>query len=135
MIAHCWSAAAPLAVLRTWLNISRLGPVDTSYHDMNHRPGRFSGIVSCQRPPLYQAGSLGVRCIIAPPLSTGIRSAKIPRGPCTFFRMSCDGSVHSALLQSTGGMRGARSKSREAATRSACGVSRGNIGRTWFCSP
>ena len=49
--------------------------------------------------------------------------------------MSCSGRCHSASDQSTGGIWGARSKSREALIRSSCDVSRGNIGRTWFCSP
>jgi hypothetical protein len=44
--AHCWFAASPVAVLRTWLNSARFGPTDTSYHDMNHRPGTFSGMSS-----------------------------------------------------------------------------------------
>ena len=70
-----------------------------------------------------------------PPVSTGIRSAKMPRGPSTFLMMSCVGRCQSALSQSTGGSRGARSNRRDAAIRSACGVSFGNDGRTWFCSP
>ena len=130
MIAHCWSAAPPFAVRRTWLNISRFGPTDTSYHDMNHRPGTSSFMSSCHRPPFRHASEAGSRCCIMPPVSTGIRSAKMPRGPPTLLRMSCVGRCHRALSQSTGGMRGARSNSREAAIRSACGVSFGNIGRT-----
>ena len=90
---------------------------------------------SWNRPPLYQAGSLGVRSIMAPPVATGILSAKMPRGPFTARRMSRSGRCHSAFDQSTGGIRGARSKSRDASIRSSCDVSRGNMGRTWFCSP
>jgi hypothetical protein len=117
------------------LNISRFGPTDTSYHDMNHRPGTFSAMSSCHRPPLRQASEAGSRCCIMPPVSTGILSAKIPRGPPTFLMMSCVGRCHNALSQSTGGIRGARSNSRDAAIRSSRGVSFGNIGRTWFCWP
>ena len=135
MIAHCCSATSGFAVLRTWLNISRFGPTDTSYHDMNHSPGTFSGMLSCHSPPLVQAGSLGVRRTIAPPVGTPILSAKMPFGPSAAFRMSCIGSVHSILSQSTGGICGARSNRREAATRSSRLVSIGNCGRIWFCSP
>jgi hypothetical protein len=106
-----------------------------SYHDMNHKPGMSIFASSWTRPPLYQAGSFGARSTMRPPVGTGIRSAKMPRGPSAAFRMSCTGRCHSAFDHSIGGMRGARSNSFEACTRSACGVSGGKVGRTWFCSP
>src|SRR5213594_4570117 len=134
-IAHCWFAISGDAVLRTWLYIARFGPTDTSYHDMNQRPGTFSGMLSCQSPPLYHAGSFGSRWIIRPPVATGMASAKIPRGPSTLFMMSCTGRCQSAFDQSTGGSCCARSNDFDARIRSACGVLGGNIGRTWFCSP
>src|ERR1043165_2896703 len=74
MTAHGWLAAAGDAVLRTWLYSSRFGPIDTSYHDMNHRPGMSIFASSWISPPRYHAGSFGVRLIIAPPVSTGIAS-------------------------------------------------------------
>src|SRR5678816_4677087 len=100
MTAHCWLAAAPFAVFRTWLYIARFGPTDTSYHDMNHRPGMLIGMLSCHSPPRYQAGSLGARLIIAPPVATGIESAKMPRGPSTALMMSCSGRCQNAFAQS-----------------------------------
>src|SRR5579871_4735101 len=74
MTAHCWFAAAPFAVLRTRLYIARLGPTDTSYHDMNQRPGMLIRMLSWKSPPRYHAGSFGARLIIAPPVATGIES-------------------------------------------------------------
>src|SRR6266516_2515370 len=44
-----------------------------------------------------------------PPVSTGIASAKMPRGASTAFRMSCTGRCQSASDQSTGGRCCARS--------------------------
>src|SRR5688572_30801611 len=102
-IAHCWFAASPFAVLRTWLNAARLGPTDTSYHDIYQSPGMSIAWLSCHRPPLYQAGSFGARWIIRPPVATGIASAKMPRGTSTAFMTSCTGRCHSAVDQSIGG--------------------------------
>src|SRR5688572_14501400 len=79
--AYCWLAISGLAVFRTWLYAARLGPTETSYHDINQNPGMLIFMLSCHSPPLYQPGSFGARSIIAPPVSTGIRSAKIPFGP------------------------------------------------------
>ena len=135
MIAHWFPAPEPCAVFRTWLYIARFGPTDTSYHDMNQSPGMLIGMVSCQRPPLYHAGSLGARFIIAPPVGTGIESAKMPCGPSTALMMSMVGSFQNAFAQSTGGRRCARSYDFDARINSSCVVPRGNIGRTWFCSP
>ena len=112
-----------------------MGPTLTSYHDMNQSPGTSMRMLSLNRPPRYHAESPGVRAIMAPPVATGIESAKMPRGPLTALMMFCSGSVRSALAQSTGGICGARSKRREAATRSCCEVPGGKLGRTWFCSP
>ena len=133
--AHCCSAVPPFAFLRTWLYIARLGPIETSYHDMNQRPGTSSFMSSCQRPPLYQAGSFGARWTMRPPVVPGVGSAKIPCGASTAFRMSCTGRCQSAFSHWTGGSCCARSKAFEARIRSSCEVSFGNIGRTWFCSP
>src|SRR3989442_3489575 len=121
MIAHCWSATSGFAFFRTWLYIARFGPTDTSYHDMNQRPGTFSGMLSCQSPPLYHAGSFGSRWIIRPPVATGMASAKIPRGPSTFFKMSCTGRCQSAFDQSTGGRRRAQADHLVAPVRIGCG--------------
>src|SRR5262252_2463922 len=128
--AYCSFAISPLAVLRTKLYAARFGPIDTSYHDMNQKPGTLIFMLSWNRPPLYQAGSLGARLIIAPPVETGISSAKIPFGPSTAFRMSISGRCRSACDQSTGGGCWARSKDFEARIRSSCEASGGNIGRT-----
>jgi hypothetical protein len=57
---------------------ARFGPTETSYHDMNQKPGTRMGLSSCHKPPWYQAGSFGARLIIAPPVSTAMSSAKIP---------------------------------------------------------
>src|ERR1035437_753110 len=133
MIAHCWFAAAPFAVFRTRLYISRFGPTETSYHDMNQRPGTLMRMLSWKSPPRYHAGSFGARLIIAPPVATGMESAKIPFGPSTALMMSRSGSVQNAFDQSTGGLCSARSNDFERRTRSCCDVFGGNIGRTWFC--
>src|SRR5687768_11571128 len=135
MIAHCWSAASPSAVRRTMLYISRFGPTETSYHDMNHRPGMLMRMLSWYSPPRYQAGSFGARLIIAPPVGTGIESAKIPRGPLIGLKMSCAGSVQNAFDQSTGGLRPARSQNCDSLIRSSCEVPGGNIGRCGFWLP
>src|SRR5262245_66596945 len=102
MMAHCCSATAGEAAWRTWLYAARLGPTDTSYHDMNQRPGTSIAMFSCHRPPLYQAGSFGVRRIIAPPVSTGIASAEVPGGRATAVRIFLYGTRQSDLLQATG---------------------------------
>src|SRR5215471_2768192 len=133
--AYCSLATSPLAVLRTKLYAARFGPIDTSYHDINQKPGTLMFMLSCHKPPLYQAGSLGARLIIAPPVATGISSAKIPFGPSTAFRMSISGKCRSACDQSTGGACCARSKDLDARIKSSCEVPAGKIGRTWFCSP
>src|SRR5579862_7615594 len=107
MTAYCWFAASPFAVERTKLYAARFGPVETSYQVMNQKPGTLMGIVSdCQRPPLRHAGSFGVRSIIAPPVGTGILSAKMPLGPSTAAMMSFSGRCASAVDQSTGGICG-----------------------------
>ena len=102
---------------------------------MNHSPGTLIVASSWTRPPLYQAGSLGARCAMRPPVATGIASAKIPFGPSIAFMMSCIGRCHSAFDQSTSGCCGARSKYFDAFTRSSRDMFAGNIGRSWFCSP
>src|ERR671921_829761 len=66
MTAYCWLATSGRAVFRTWLKVARFGPTDTSYHDMNQRPGVLTIMSSWNSPPRYQAESLGVRLIIAP---------------------------------------------------------------------
>src|SRR5690242_11166679 len=76
--AYCWLATSGRAFLRTKLYAARFGPTETSYQDMNQNPGTLIFMVSCQRPPLYHAGSLGARVIMAPPVSTGMGSAKMP---------------------------------------------------------
>src|ERR1035438_2471684 len=76
--------------------------METSYHDMNQKPGTLMGWSSCQSPPRYQAGSFGVRLIIAPPVETSIWSAKIPCGASTALRMSIFGRCVRAFAQSTG---------------------------------
>ena len=111
------------------------GPALTSYQDMNQSPGMLIGMSSCHSPPRRHAGSPGVRRIIAPPLATGIESAKMPCGPPTASRMFITGSVQNALLQSTGGRCCARSNDFDTRISSSCVVFAGNIGRTWFCSP
>jgi hypothetical protein len=90
---------------------------------------------SWYRPPRYQAGSFGVRLIIAPPVATGIESAKMPRGPSSAERRFCTGSVQKAFAQSTGGRRCAKSNDFDARISCSCVAFAGNIGRTWFCSP
>src|ERR1017187_4685360 len=65
--AYCCAAISGRAVLRTKLYAARFGPIDTSYHDMNQKPGTLIFISSCHNPPRYQPGSLGVRLIMAPP--------------------------------------------------------------------
>src|SRR5690606_9654138 len=84
-----------------WLYIARFGPVETSYHDINQKPGMLIFILSCHSPPLYQAGSFGVRLIIAPPVGTGISSAKMPRGPSIALKISLTGRCRRACDQST----------------------------------
>ena len=92
-------------------------------------------MLSCHSPPLYHAGSLGARCIIAPPVGTGIESAKMPLGPPAALISSMVGRCQNALAQSTGGACSARSNSLDASMSCCCVVPRGNSGRTWFCSP
>ena len=58
---------------------------------MNQKPGTLMGMLSCHRPPRYHAGSLGVRLIMAPPVETSMRSAKMPCGPSTALMMSISG--------------------------------------------
>src|SRR5260221_14577328 len=79
--AYCCLAISGRAVLRTWLYAARFGPTETSYQDMNQKPGTLIVMSSCHSPPRYHAGSLGGRLIMAPPVETSIRSAKIPFGP------------------------------------------------------
>src|SRR5260370_19698953 len=109
--------------------------METSYQDMNQNPGTLMGMLSCHSPPRYHAGSLGARLIMAPPVETSMRSAKIPCGPSTAFMMSCSGRCCSALDQSTRGSCCARSNDFETRIKSSCDRFAGNIGRTWFCSP
>src|SRR5262249_15278867 len=135
MTAYCWLAISGLAFLRTKLYAARLGPTETSYHDMNQNPGMLIFMLSCHSPPLYQAGSLGARVIMAPPVSTGMGSAKIPCGPSTALMMSFSGKCASALDQSTGGNCCARSNDFDTRITSSCDVVGGSMGRTWFCSP
>src|SRR5215831_13767235 len=135
MTAYCCCAISWRAVLRTKLYVARLGPTDTSYHDMNQRPGTLIFMLSFHKPPLYHAESLGARWIIAPPVSTGMGSAKIPCGPSTAFKMSISGRCASAFDQSTGGNCWARSNDFDTRIRSSCEVPGANTGRTWFCSP
>src|SRR5207248_8211354 len=71
----------------------------------------------------------------APPVSTGILSAKIPGGPSTALMISFSGRCRRACDQSTGGNCCDRSKDFDARIKSSCEVFGGNIGRTWFCSP
>src|SRR5215510_6167957 len=97
---------------------------------MNQNPGMLIFMLSCHNPPLYQAGSFGARSIIAPPVSTGILSAKIPRGPSTDFMMSFTGRYRSAFDQSTGGDCCARSKDFDARIRSSCDAFGGKVGLT-----
>src|ERR1039458_7613359 len=73
--AYCSAAIWGRAVLRTKLYAARFGPNDTSYHDMNQKPGTSIFISSCHNPPRYHAGSLGVRLIMAPPVGTSVRAA------------------------------------------------------------
>src|SRR5690349_9400768 len=112
------------------LYISRFGPTETSYHDMNHNPGMLIRMLSWNRPPRYHAGSFGARLIIAPPVATGIESAKIPFGPFTSLMMFSSGSVQNAFDQSTGGRCCARSNDIDSRTRSAWVALFGNVGRT-----
>src|SRR5262245_7048535 len=135
MTAYCWLAISGLAFFRTKLYAARLGPTETSYHDMNQNPGTLIFMLSCHSPPLYHAGSFGSRLIIAPPVETGILSAKMPRGPPTSLMMSMTGRCLSASAQFTGGICGARSNILDARINSSCDVFDGNIGRTWFCWP
>ena len=102
---------------------------------MNQNPGTLIVLSSCQSPPRYQAGSFGVRLIIAPPVATSMRSAKIPCGPSTALMMSISGRCQSAFDQSTGGNCCARSNDFDARIKSSWDVFGGNIGRAWFCSP
>src|SRR4030095_8104769 len=134
MTAYCWSATSGFAVFLTWLYAARFGPTDTSYQDINQNPGMLIFMLSCHNPPLYQAGSLGARSIIAPPVATGMRSAKIPFGPFAAFMMSFTGRTRSAFDQSTGGDCCARSNDFAARIKSSCDVPGGNIGRHWVFS-
>src|SRR5688500_18960404 len=130
MTAYCLSAISGLAVLRTWLYSARFGPTETSYQDMNQNPGILIFMLSWNKPPLYHAGSFGVRWIICPPVSTGILSAKIPRGPSIATKMSFTGKCRNAFDQSTVVDCGAWSNHFEARIRSSCEVFAGNIGLT-----
>src|SRR5215471_17236189 len=112
--AYCWFAISGRAVLRTKLYAARFGPTETSYQDMNQKPGTLIFMPSCHSPPRYHAASLGALLIIAPPVETSARSAKIPAGPSTDFMMSATGRCFSASAQSTGGICGARSNSFDA---------------------
>src|SRR5471030_3562781 len=76
--------------------------METSYQDMNQNPGTLMGWSSCHRPPRYQAGSLGARLIMAPPVPTSMRSAKTPRGPPTALMISISGRCCSALTKRRG---------------------------------
>ncbi len=87
-------------------------------------------MLSWNKPPRYHAGSFGARLIIAPPVATGIESAKMPCGPPTSFMMFSSGSVQNAFDQSTGGRCCARSNDMDSRTRSACVAFFGIIGRT-----
>ncbi len=60
-------------------------------------------MLSFHNPPLYQAGSLGVRAIMLPWVTPGVTSAKMPLPAPTDFRMSFSGKYHTAFDQSTGG--------------------------------
>src|SRR5262245_50013099 len=100
--AYCWSRIAGSAVFRTWLYVARFGPTDTSYHDMNQRPGTLIFILSWNNPPLYHAGSFGARWIIAPRVAIpGMESEKIPFGPSTFLMRSFSGRYQKFFAQST----------------------------------
>ena len=57
------SSDSALAIM--WLKRARLGPVDTSYHDMNHMAGLSKGMSSWYSPPWYHLGSLGFRLIMS----------------------------------------------------------------------
>src|SRR5436853_212842 len=96
---------------------------------MNQNPGTLIVMLSCHNPPLYQAGSFGVRSIIAPPVSTGMESAKTPCGPSTALMMSLTGRCRSACDQSTGGNCCDKSNDFEARIKSSCDVFGGNMGR------
>src|SRR5437016_14565668 len=109
--------------------------MDRSYHDINQNPGTLIFMLSCHKPPLYHTGSFGARSIMAPPVSTGILSAKIPCGPSTALMISFSGRCHSAFDQSTGGNCCDRSKDVEPRIKSSCEVFGPNVVRTWFCSP
>jgi len=74
---------------------------------MNHRPGTLiRHVVVGRGRPCTRRDSFGVRWIIRPPVSTGIASAKMPRGMSTAFSRSCTGRCHRAFDQSTSGSRG-----------------------------
>ena len=90
---------------------------------------------SCQSPPLYQAGSLGARWIIAPPVGTGMGSAKMPVRAVDRLQDVLHGQVAQRLVPVHRGQLLGEVEGLRGADRSSWGVSRGNIGRTWFCSP
>src|ERR1700683_515939 len=100
MIAHCWLAASPFAVRLTVLYASRFGPTDMSYHDIYQSPGTSIRMLSWYRPPLYPAGSFGVRCSIRPPPATAAESRNSPFGPSDSLNMSWIGSVQYTFDQS-----------------------------------
>src|SRR5688572_17279664 len=110
--------------------MARFGPAETSYHDMNQKPGILIFMLSWNRPPLYHAGSFGVRLIIAPPVGTGISSAKMPRGPSIALKISFTGKCLNAFDQSTGVDCCARSNHFDARTSSSCVVFGEKTGRT-----
>src|SRR5207247_10305640 len=96
---------------------------------MNQNPGTLIFMLSCHKPPLYQAGSFGARSIIAPPVSAGTFSAKIPCGPSTALMISFSGRCLNACDQSTGGNCCDRSTDFDTRTPSSCAVVCGTLGR------
>src|SRR4030042_238837 len=90
---------------------------------MYHRPGTLMRVLSWKSAPRYQAGSFGVRRIMA---------SKTFLGAPTELRMSCTGRTQNALVQSTGGNLAARSHDFESRMRSSCDMFGGNIGRCGF---
>ena len=64
---------------------------------MNQRPGTLIFMSSCHRPPDTTPDRSASRLIIAPPVATGIESAKIPCGPSTALMMSISGRCQQRL--------------------------------------
>ena len=120
MTAHCWSA---IVGARGLAHVVVEREVRPDRHVVpRHEPQAGHVRASCRR----DTGRRGTtpdrsasRWIIAPPVSTGIASAKMPRGPSTFLMMSCVGRCHSAFDQSTGGRCCARSNDFDARIRSS----------------